>query len=37
MEELFLVENDTVVGATGTFVDESGHIQASSTTLLPEG
>lgn len=37
MEELLLVENDIVVGATGTFDGWNGNIQLSSKELLPSG
>ena len=37
MEELFLVEDDIVVGATGTFADDTPHIHPSDPTLLPKG
>ena len=36
MEELFLVEDGIVVGATGTF-DDTPHIHPSDRTLLPKG
>ena len=37
MEELFLVEDDVLVGATGTFADDTQHIQPSDPSLLPKG
>ena len=37
MEELFLVEDDVLVGATGTFADDTQHIQPSDPSLLPRG
>jgi hypothetical protein len=37
MEELFLVEDDILVGATGTFADDTQRIQPSDPSLLPRG